>query len=173
MDDLEARKGKIEKFIEHFKNNPDAGVLKPRVVAKAEGDSVTLNDGKYTFEEDLPPVLGGKGTAVGPLQHLLGSLAGCAACMLYKTFAPLTGTNVDSVEVEVESEFDVKGALGIEGCVPDMKNVKMNVTIHSDDDPEKVKELFELWKTRAPVFLCFQKPSEVATELVVKKPGEE
>lgn len=87
--------------------------------------------------------------------------------MIKDTIAPMTETQVDSVDVDVQCELDVKGIYGMANASAEIKNVSFVMTIHSNDDPEKIKKLFELWKQRAPVFLCFEKPVPVSNKLVI------
>ena len=158
---------RFKRFSEHFEKNPDAALLKPKVTASMKDDKVVFKAGRFTWEEDLPPVLGGADAAPGPVHHLLGALAGCGAALVKDTLAPMTETQVDSVDVDVQCELDVKGIYGMVNATADIKNVSFVMTIHSNDDPEKIKKMFELWKQRAPVFLCFEKSVPVSTKLVI------
>ena len=160
---------RFRRFSEHFKKNPDAALLKPKVTASMKDGIVILKAGKFTWEEDLPPVLGGNDAAPGPVHHLLGSLAGCGAALVKNTIAPMTETQVDLVGVDVQCELDVKGIYGMTNATADIKNVSFVMTVHSHDSSEKIAEVFELWKQRAPVFLCFKKPVPVSAKLVIEK----
>ena len=60
----------------------------------------------------------------------------------------------------------------MEGATGDIRNVSFILTVYSDDSPDKIEKMFEIWKQRAPVFLCFQKPVQISTNLVIKKPEE-
>jgi uncharacterized OsmC-like protein len=155
------------RFSEHFEKNPEAALLKPKVSASMKDDKVILKAGRFTWEEDLPPVLGGTDSAPGPVHHLLGALAGCGAALVKNTLAPMTETQVDSVDVDVQCELDVKGIYGMTNATAEIRNVSFVMTIRSNDDPEKIKKMFELWKQRAPVFLCFEKPVPVSAKLVI------
>lgn len=170
LNDLKEKAVKLQKFTKLFEGKPEAGVLKPKVKASTKNGLVILEAGNTIWEEDLPPSLGGTNTTIGPLQHLLGSLAGCAAGLIKNTLAPLTGTSVDSVDADAQCEFDVKGVHGMEGATGDIKNVSLTLTICSDESSNKIEKMFEIWKQRAPVFLCFQKPVQISTNLVIKKP---
>ena len=170
LSDLEEKAAQLQKFVKLFERNPEAGLLKPAVKASTKNGLIILKSGNTTWEEDLPPSLGGKSTTIGPIPHLLGSLAGCAAGLIKYTLAPLTGTSIDSVDVDAQCEFDVKGILGMEGATGDIRNVLLTVTIYSDDSQDKIEKLLEVWKQRAPVFLCFQKPVQISTNLMIKKP---
>ena len=167
---IKEKAAQLQKFVKLFERNPEAGLLKPAVKASTKNGLIILKSGNTTWEEDLPPSLGGKNTTIGPIPHLLGSLAGCAAGLIKYTLAPLTGTSIDSVDVDAQCEFDLKGILGMEGATGDIRNVLLTVTIYSDDSQDKIEKLLEIWKQRAPVFLCFQKPVQVSTNLMIKKP---
>ena len=169
LSDLEEKAAQLQKFVKLFERNPEAGLLKPAVKASTKNGLIILKSGNTTWEEDLPPSLGGKGATIGPIPHLLGSLAGCAAGLIKYTLAPLTGTSIDSVDVDAQCEFDVKGILGMEGATGDIRNVLLTVTVYSDDSQDKIEKLLEVWKQRAPVFLCFQKPVQISTNLMIKK----
>jgi uncharacterized OsmC-like protein len=173
LNPVNEKAAQLQKFVNLFERKPEAGVLQPTVKASTKNGVVVLKAGNTTWEEDLPPSLGGTNTTIGPLQHLLGSLAGCGAGLIKNTLAPLMDISVDSVDVEAQCEFDVKGVLGIEGAAGDIRNVSFQLTVYSDDSPEKVEEMVEIWKQRAPVYLCFQKPVQISTKLVVKKPEKE
>ena len=172
MSTLKDKATQLQKFVKLFERKPEAGLLMPAVKASTENGLVVLKAGNTSWEEDLPPSLGGENTTIGPLQHLLGSLAGCGAGLLKNTLAPLTDTSVDSVDVDVQCEFDVKGVLGMEGTTGDIRNVSFTLTVYSDDSPDKIEKMFEIWKQRAPVFLCFQKPIQISTTLMIKKPEQ-
>jgi hypothetical protein len=60
----------------------------------------------------------------------------------------------------------------MEGAAGDIKNVSFTLTVYSDDSPDKVAKMIEIWKQRAPVYLCFQKPVQISTNLEIKKPEE-
>lgn len=169
MNNLEEKAAQLQKFVKLFERKPEAGLLKPAAKAYTKNGLVILKAGNTTWEEDLPPSLGGKNTTIGPLQHLLGSLAGCAAGLIKNTLAPLTNTNVDSIDVDAQCDFDVKGVLGMEGATGDIRNVSLTVTIRSDENPDKIKKMFEIWKQRAPVFLCFQNPIQISTNLKIEE----
>lgn len=169
MTDLEEKAAGLQKYVKLFETKPEAGVLKPKVKATSKDNLIILKAGNATWEEDLPPALGGRDTTIGPLPHLLGSLAGCAVGIVKNTLGPQTKTKIDQVDADVQAEFDLKGLLGMEGTKADLGNVQLTVTVYSDDSPDKIEKLLEEWKKRCPVYLCFTKPVVVSTNLVVKK----
>ena len=166
---LEEKAARLQKFVDWFEKKPEARILKPAVKATIDEDIVVLTAGSWTWKEDLPPVLGGTNTEPGPLQHLLGALAGCAAGLIKNTLAPIMGVLVDKVNVDIRCEFDAGACLGIKGAKADLSNTVFNVTIYSKADPKDVEKLFEIWKQRAPVLLGLQKPMEIQTNLEIKK----
>jgi len=166
---LEEKKARLQKFIERFEKKPESGILKPGVKATIDDGIVVLSAGNWTWKEDLPPVLGGTNTEPGPLQHLLGALAGCAAGLIKNTLAPITGVPVDKVDVSIQCEFDVRACLGIKGATADLTNTVFDVTIYSKADRKDVEELFEIWEQRAPVLLGLEKPMKIQTNLEIRK----
>jgi uncharacterized OsmC-like protein len=172
LSDLKEEAARLQKFVKLFERNPEAGLLRPAVKASTKNGLVILKSGNTTWEEDLPPSLGGKGITIGPTQHLLGSLAGCAAGLIKYTLAPLTGTSIDSVDVDAQCEFDAKGVLGMEGATGEIRNVLLTITVYSDESRDKIEKILEIWKQRAPIFLCFEQPVPVSINLVNKKPGD-
>jgi uncharacterized OsmC-like protein len=172
MDKNEPARVKAERFrkyLEYFEKNPEAAKLKLKVSACVKDNMVILRAGRFTWEEDLPPVLGGENAAPGPVHHMLGALAGCSAALLKNYLAPMTETQVDSIEVDVQCELDLRGIYGMTNASAELRNVSSLATIRSNDDPEKIRNMFELWKQRAPVFLCFEKPVPVSARLVVER----
>ena len=171
---LNKKAAKLRKYLKLFEKEPEAGLFKPTVKAFTKNGLVIaracMRAGDITWKVDLPPCLGGKGATIGPVHYLLGALAGCAASLIKNTLAPLMEYSVDSVEVDVQCNIDVRGILGMEGATGDIRNVSLTVTVHSDEAPDKIEKLFEIWKQRAPVFLCFQKPVHISTNLIIKKP---
>jgi uncharacterized OsmC-like protein len=172
LSDLKEEAAHLQKFVKLFEKNPEAGLLKPTAKASTKDGLVILKSGNTTWEEDLPACLGGKGVTIGPTQHILGSLAGCAAGLIKYTLAPLTGTSIDSVDVDAQCEFDAKGCLGMKGATAEMRNVVLNITVYSNESRDKIEKLLEIWKQRAPIFLCFEQPVPVAINLVNKKPED-
>ncbi len=169
MNDIEEKAAGLQKFVKLFETKPEAGLLKPKIKATNKDGVVTLKAGNSSWEEDFPPSLGGRDTTIGPIPHLLGSLAGCAAGLIKNTLAPQTNTSIDSVDADVQCEFDLKGILGMEGAKADIGNVSLTVTVYSNDSQDKIEKLLEEWKKRCPVYLCFTKPIQVSTNLIVKK----
>lgn len=167
---MEEKNVGLQKFVKLFETKPEAAMLKPKVKATTKDGLVTLKAGNTTWEEDFPPALGGRDRTIGPIPHLLGSLAGCAAGLIKNTLGPQTNTSIDSVDADVQCDFDLKGILGMEGAKADIGNVSLTVTVYSNDSQEKIEKLLEEWKTRCPVYLCFTKPVVISTNLVVKKP---
>ncbi len=170
VNDLEEKAAGLQKFVKLFETKSEAGLLKPKVKATTKDGLVTLKAGNTTWEEDFPPALGGRDRTIGPIPHLLGSLAGCAAGLIKNTLAPQTSTSIDSVDADVQCDFDLRGVLGMEVAKADVGNVSLTITVYSNDSPEKIEKLVEEWKKRCPVYLCFTKPVMISTNLLVKKP---
>ena len=78
------------------------------VVSGPGGESVTT---------DMPSGIGGRGSAPSPGWFLRAATASCVASLI-AIRAATTGVTVRSVEVEVDSESDDRGILGLDAAIP-------------------------------------------------------
>ena len=84
---------------ELYRANPDGARSTPIVSGRLVDGRAELAAGSYTWLSDLPPSLGGTGSAPTPTQYLLGALAGCAVAFIHDTLAPLLGIPIDDLRV--------------------------------------------------------------------------
>ncbi len=71
---------------------------------------------------------------------------------------------VESVEAKASCTADNRGLLGMAGAVPDLANLKIEVTIVSPGGAAAVERLAGLWRERCPVYLALIKANVVASE---------
>jgi uncharacterized OsmC-like protein len=158
----------IKASIRLWEEDPSKAKIKPTVKGHSEGAQVVLEAGSFSWRSDLPPSLGGTNTAPSPTALLLSSLAACAVVFIRDTLAPQLGVRLESVEAVVQCEADSRGALGMEGAMPDLQNVQVTIQIQSSDSEENVRKLYKVWQERCPVYLAFIKPLPVSTVLEIK-----
>jgi len=154
----------IKKTTETWTAEPDKAKGAPAVVARTEGPTATLEVGSFKFATDLPPPLGGSNAHPSPTALLLGALAGCAAVFIRDTLAPQYDIEIESVEAKASCTADNRGLLGMAGAVPDLANLKIEVTIVSPGGAAAVVRLAGLWRERCPVYLALIKANVVASE---------
>ena len=155
----------IEQTIQLWTQEPEKGKATPVIKARSEGAQAVLESGPFTWQTDLPPVLGGENKYPSPTAQLLGALAGCAVVFIRDTLAPQLGVQVDSVKAEVRCKADLRGLLAMPGALADLEDLEVNIQIRSPDSDEKVQALYEVWRERCPVYLALTKPMSVTTRL--------
>ena len=92
---------------------------------------------------DLSPEYGGEGSTPSPGYFVRAAFGACLA-QGYYVHAALLGIKINSLTIEVESDYDLRGNLGIDDSIPKgYSEVRYAVFIDSPDDPEKLVELIE------------------------------
>ncbi len=147
-----------------FRSDPDTARSAPTVTGRLSEGRAELTSGNFTWHADLPPALGGTGSAPSPTQLLLGALAGCAVVFVRDTLAPQLEIPVTGVEATVRCHTDARGLLGLDAAQPDLQNVTLDVRVETPDGEPGVAEIARVWRERCPIFLALQKPTEVSVE---------
>lgn len=100
---------------------------------------------------DMPPPMGGTGSAPNPGWLLRASIASCTATTIAMR-AALLGLALKKLEVSVHSESDARGLLGMDGVSAELSPVRMEVTVGADGaSPEQLKALVEWTEDHSPV----------------------
>lgn len=155
----------IEQSLQLWSQEPDKAKVSPVVRARTEGAQAIIEAGPFTWQCDLPPVLGGENKAPSPTAALLGALAGCAVVFVRDVLAPQQGVRVDAVEAEARCRADFRGLLAIPGANPDLQDLELSIHIHSPDSDEKVQAIYQAWLERCPIYLALTKPTAVKVQL--------
>ena len=148
-----------------YRANPDGARATPTVRGRLAEGRAELSAGPYTWRSDLPPALGGTGTAPTPTQYLLGALAGCAVAFIHDTLAPLLGVRVDDMTVVARCRADARGLLGMEGAIPDLEDIEIEISVATPDSAERLAALEAVWRERCPIYLAVVKPIHVSVRL--------
>jgi uncharacterized OsmC-like protein len=158
----------IEKTIDTWTSEPSKAKGKPSVKARMDRDIARLESGTFSWSADLPAALGGCNQAPSPTALLLSALAGCAVLFVRDTLAPQLGVRIDGIEATARCETDSRGLLGLDGAIPDLQSVSLDVHIESPDPEEAIRHLMEVWKQRCPIFLALTRPTpaEITTSVV-------
>jgi uncharacterized OsmC-like protein len=155
---------------ELYRANPDGARATPAVRGRLAEGRAELSAGPYTWYSDLPPALGGTGTAPTPTQYLLGALAGCAVAFIHDTLAPLLGIAVDDMTVVARCRADARGLLGMEGAIPDLEEIEIEISVATPDSDDRLAALQEVWRERCPIYLAIVKPNPASVRLTRAEP---
>jgi uncharacterized OsmC-like protein len=157
----------IQETINQWQAEPEKAIMKPTVKGRSDGVQAIIEAGPFSWRMDVPPVFGGTNEAPSPAALLLGSLAGCAALFIKDTLAPQYGVAVESVEATVSCTADGRGALGMAESIPDLQDMAITIQVKSTENAEKVRQVYDAWLERCPVYLALIKSLKVDTTLEI------
>ncbi len=146
---------------EKFAGDPEAAKAQPTVVGRLSNGRAALTSGNYTWEADLPPGLGGTGSAPSPTQYLLGALAGCAVVFIHDTLAPQLDIPIDDVTATARCRTDARGLLGMDRATPDLTDIELEISVASSASTEQLQALERVWLERCPIYLSIVKANGV------------
>jgi uncharacterized OsmC-like protein len=154
-----------------YRANPDGARTTPAVRGRLVDGRAELSAGAYTWHSDLPPALGGTGSAPTPTQYLLGALAGCAVAFIHDTLAPQLGIAIDDVTVVARCRADARGLLGIDGAIPDLEGIELEISIATSASVERLAALEAVWRERCPIYLAIAKANGASVRLSHTEPA--
>ncbi len=118
---------------------------------------------KFVIEADQPTFLGGGGTRPGPMHYCLYGVAACTAAT-FATVAATEGIELKKMRIAVESNMNFSKVLGIANA-PIMEEVKLKITVVSDADDEKIRQLTRMAEERCPAAFCLTNPIKMNVEV--------
>jgi len=105
----------------------------------------------FVFDADEPvSKVGGTGTAPRPLRYFLAGFAFCLQAQ-YVRNAIRMGIDLDELAVDVESEIDRRGGLGLRDEPADFESISYTTTLGTDADESEVRELVAAAESRCYV----------------------
>lgn len=160
---------------EAYERNRRAVELRPQ---KGKGTAVTkvrLYDGttcevqhkEWTLKVDVGKSEGGNDAGPGPGILERGALGSCLA-MAYSQQAAIMGVPVDRIEVDVESDFDARGMLGIDDRPPGFEKLRYNVYIESPASENDVQKVINKADKFSPVLDDFKRAIPIEREVTIK-----
>ena len=150
--------------IEGLKANPAASKVVFRAETKWVEDvlcSASIRDFP-AFAVDEPPELGGKDSAINPVELVLAALGTCQEIM-YAAYASVMDIKLDSVEVDVRGYLDLKGLFGMEeGVPPGFNRISFETRISSDAGDEALTKLIDTVENCCPVLDILCRAQEIS-----------
>ena len=100
---------------------------------------------------DMPPAMGGDASGPNPGWLLRGALASCTATVVAMRAAKL-GIELTTLEVNVESESDNRGMLGLDPAVSaGLGALRTRIRIGGNADADRLRELVQWADAHSPV----------------------
>jgi len=151
----------ISQTEERFRADPSAARSTPSVSATLANGRARLSAGNFNWEADLGPAIGGQNLAPSPTAYLLGALAGCAVAFLNDTLAPQFGVDITDVSAVARCASDARGLLGMDGVVPDLTDIGLEITVTSPSESAQLERMLAAWQERCPIYLAIKQPNEI------------
>lgn len=130
------------------------GITKARMV---DGLRCEIEEGPWKLAADMPLKAGGEETAPTPGMLGRGALASCLAIGI-SMWAARLGVPLDSLEVEVQADFDARGELGVgDNIAPGYQEVRYLVLIDSPASEQTILELLETAERHSPYVDVFSR----------------
>jgi uncharacterized OsmC-like protein len=150
-----------------FSADPGTARGNPAVTATLVEGRARLSAGAFTWDADLPTVIGGTNQAPSPTAYLLGALAGCGVAFLHDTLAPQFGVRIDALTAVARCSTDLRGLIGMDGASPELGDIAIDIEVTTPDRGAAVDAMFAAWEERCPIFLALVRPRsvELATRL--------
>jgi uncharacterized OsmC-like protein len=121
----------------------------------------------FTLEGDEPPVLLGKNRGPNAVELVLQALAFCYG-VGYVANAAARGIEIESLEYEIEGDFDVRPFLGLDGPRPGFTAIRATGRVKSPNaSREQLDELCQYVQDTSPVRDIIANATPVETTLQV------
>ena len=154
MDQLAIR-AIAERNVRLLAARPDRGHLSCATRARlVDGLRCEIEEGPWKFAADMPAKVGGDDSAPNPGVLGRGALAGCLAIGI-GAWAARLGVPLDSVEVEVQADFDARGELGMGEVPAGYSEVRYVVSIESPAPRRELDRLLAMAERHSPYLDIF------------------
>ncbi len=157
-----------------FERNTQALKLKPSLGQKTAITKIRLRDGttcdvehgEWKFTADVGKDTGGNNAGPGPGVLQRAALGSCLA-IGYSMWAAVLGVPIENIEVDIETDIDARGQLGIDNLPPGYNAVRYKVTIESPAPEKEIIEVLDKADAYSPVLDDFKRPLPVEREVKI------
>ncbi len=159
-----------------FERNQEVVRLRPE---KGKGTAVThvrlfngttceVTHKHWSFKVDIGKTEGGNDAGPGPGILERGALGSCLA-IAYSQQAAVMEVPIDNIEIEVESELDARGMLGVDDRLPGFRELRYKVYIESPANREEIQKVIDKADKHSPVLDDFKRAIPVKREIYFNK----
>ncbi|HEV8248150.1 MAG TPA: OsmC family protein [Polyangiaceae bacterium] len=134
-------------------SSPPAPTVQQVVARAKDGFAVDVNVGGFVVSSDLPPGRGGKGSAPPPGNLMRAAIAACLA-IGYKTWGEQLGVAIDDVEIELNTEIDMRGQAGTAEVPPGWQKMRWHVRLRSNATEAEVERVLAQAERLSPMLDC-------------------
>ncbi len=143
-------------------------VTKVRII---DGCTCEIADGEWKLTVDMPEKHGGAN--LGPNSGVIGrgALGSCLA-IGYVRWAAHLGIPIDSVEVEIHADYDVRGEFGVADVAPGYTGMRYVVRIESSAPEEEIIQMIERADQLSPYLDIFANPHRIQREVDIRSSNQ-
>jgi uncharacterized OsmC-like protein len=155
----------VERNIQLLASKPSRGHLTCVTKARlARGLRCEIEEGSWKFSADLPAKVGGDDTAPTPGALGRGALAACLT-MGITIWAARLGVQIDALEIEVQTDFDARGELGMGAVPPGYSQVRYSVSIDSPASRDDLDRVIAAAERHSPYLDVFGRAMAISRSL--------
>ena len=126
---------------------------------------IKFEGGETEFKVDNPTFMGGTGSLPGPMHYCFFGLASCYTGT-FATMAPMLGIKLKKLTTKVEADINFSKVFGISD-ESITEEVRVKLTVVSDEPAEKIKQAEELALQRCPVVFTLRNPVKLVPSLEI------
>ncbi len=139
------------------------GISKAKIT---NGLSCEITEGNYKLIADMPKGVGGN--VSGPTPGVYGRAAfGSCLAIGYMMNASAMGIKIDSLEVEVQADYDDGALLGTSSAPPGYFEVRYTVTVESDAPKDKIMQMLDIADKQSPYLDVFARQQKCIREVQI------
>lgn len=158
-----------------FERNKKALELRPSIGESTASTKIKVRNGttcEITASDkklicDVGTDAGGNDAGPGPGILERGALGSCLA-IGYATWAAYLEIPIDSIEVDIETDYDARGQFGVGDDPSGFKEIRYKVFIKSQASKGKIRKLIEKADTHSPVLDDFRRSIPIKREINIK-----
>ena len=155
-----------ERALSVFERKPSAALSSVKASGRLdEALRCAVSLGELEVTMDMPKALGGDGSAPTPGFFIRAGLIGCVAIGIKMT-AAREGVPLESVEVDVEMDFDDRAMFGLGDSTAAPLETRLTITLKSPAPWAAVERVARRALAADPYYLAFRDPQRVNVTLV-------
>jgi uncharacterized OsmC-like protein len=160
----------LERASDALAQNPAMarGTAAPLTARLIDGLKVEVRGaGGESVRTDMPPMVGGAGSAPNPGWLMRAALAACAASVIAMRAARL-GVKLTLLEVDAESDTDNRRLLGLDDAAASVLAFRLRVRIGARGADDDVLRGIAAWgEAHSPVACALRMPPAISTEVEI------
>lgn len=160
----------FRRVAEMFREDPGRGLNSAVSHTRIEsGLTCHVREGDWELVADMSR--GAGGAKLGPTPGVLGRAAlGSCLAIGFVLEAARAGVPIDTVDVEVETDFDDGALFGVSDAFPGYLDVRYRLTVVSDAPEKSLERVAAAADARSPYLDVFSRAQNVRGSLRVERP---